>query len=154
MFKRFLIGIVGLFLISVQAQAREKMEGVAKANVKGVVTITAAWIKDKKSKYDVNFKLVNESDKTLLFFVGDTKCARGADVNGKVDFHTDRRSIDLRAGESREIVLTCRFENKVTGDFIVTFKLFDNPSDDSNTPGKLLAETLVWKQGEKDGKIL
>jgi len=154
MLKKFLVGIVGVFLFSVQAHAWDKMEGVAKASVKGAVTITAAWIEDEKSKYDVNFKIINESDKTLLFFVGDTKCARGADVNGKVDFHTDLRSIDLRAGESREIVLTCRFENKGTGDFIVTFKLFDNPSDDSNTPGKLLAEKLVWKQGEKDGKVL
>jgi hypothetical protein len=148
------IALVGAFLFSSQSYAWDKMEGVGKAEAKGVITVTAAWIKDKKDKYDVNLKLTNDSAKTILMFVGDTKCGRGGDMGGKVDIHSDRRSIDLRNGESRDLVLTCRFEDKKTGDFAITFKIFDNPSNDSNTPGKVLADKLTWKQGEKAGKIL
>ncbi len=36
----------------------------------------------------------------------------------------------------------------------MTFKVFDNPTGDSNTPGKVIADGLKWSQGEHDDKAL
>src|SRR5947207_813812 len=132
----------------------DKVEGVGKVSKPGVVTAAAEWMKDKDDKYDVNMKLSNLSDKTILLFVSDMKCSRGSDKSGNVDPHQDNRTIDLRPGESRSVVMTCRLASKeIRGDFAITMKVFENPTGDSKTPGKVLADALVWKQGQKEGKI-
>lgn len=143
-----------ILTFSMPALAREKMEGVGKASVKGVVSVSADWVKDKSDKYDVSMKITNDSDKTILIFVGDLKCARGSVTDGTVDIHSDNRKIDLRGKESRTVLMTCRLKSKDKGDFSVTMKVFSNPSNDSSTPGAVLAESLVWKQGQSEGRPL
>lgn len=153
MINKMIIGSIA-FLVGSQAYAWDKMEGVAKAEAKGVVSITSQWIKDKKDKYDVQMKFTSMAPKTILMFVGDIKCGRGTDMSGTVDIHSDNRKIDLRNGEVRDITLTCRLGKDLDGDFVVTAKVFENPTGDSQTPGKVLVEKLTWKQGEKEGKVL
>lgn len=148
--------IVGLILSSTTSFAIGwiKVAGVGKASQKGIITVTADWLKDKDNKFDVSMHFTNETDKTILLFVGDMKCARGPDKDGNIDNHTDRRTIDLRGHESRSVVVTCRLPSETKGDFSVAMKVYENPSSDSNTPGKILAEALTWKQGENEGKPL
>jgi hypothetical protein len=143
-----------LFTSSAFGFGYEKMAGVGKVELPGVVAITADWVKAKESKYDVSFQFKALSNKTVLFFVGDMKCKRGAEASGNINIHSDRRTIDLRPGETRTIILTCELAIKTTGDFYVSAKLFDNPNGDANTPGKVLAEKLEWKQGEHEGAVL
>jgi hypothetical protein len=130
----------------------KKVEGLGKMQKPGVITATPEWLKDKDDKYDVSMKFANDSKNTILLFVGDMKCMRGADNATKIDPHQDRRTIDLRAGESRSVIFTCYMPTKTKGDFAMSLKVFDNPSSDSNTPGKVLAEDLHWKQGQSEGK--
>lgn len=148
---------VALLIVSygICALSWDKVSGV-KVTQKGVATAEAQWIKDKDDKYDVSMKLTNDTAGTILLFAGDAKCSRGSDSNGAVDIHSDRRTIDLRSKESRTILITCRLtpKTKIKGDFSITFKVFDNPTSDSNTPGKVLAEKMVWKQGEHEGQKL
>jgi hypothetical protein len=152
MLQKLLVSALILSSVSALAVGWVKVTGVGKVSQKGVVTIAADWLKDKDDKYDVNMRLTNDSDKTILLFVGDMKCGRGSDSGGNVDIHSDRRTIDLRTKESRDVVMTCRLMSKTKGDFNISFKVFDNPTSDSNTPGKVLAEGLTWKQGEHEGK--
>jgi hypothetical protein len=152
MFKKKALWIVGLIgCLSLQAHAWPKREGVGKASVKGVASIEAEWVKDKDDKYDVSMKIKNDSSATVLFFAGDMKCSRGSET-GNVDIHQDRRTIDLRPNESRTVVMTCRLSSKNKGYFKITMKPMSNPTNDSNTPGKALAEQMTWKQGETEGK--
>jgi len=155
MLARILFSSVFLTSLTAIAIGWDKMEGVGKVSQKGVIEVTADWVKDKDNKFDVNLKLQNEAKNTLLIFAGDMKCSRGTEKDGTVDIHSDNRTIALRPGESRFVVATCRLQSKdVRGDFTVSFKVFDNPTNDSNTPGKALTGMLTWKQGQAEGKKL
>jgi hypothetical protein len=155
MLKKLAVSALILSASSAFAFGWDKMEGVTKAQKSGVFTAAAEWVKDKDDKYDVSFKLTNDTEKTILLFVGDMKCARGAKHDGTLDNHSDNRTIDLRPKESRSVVFTCRgMDEKQKGDFTVNFKVFENPTGDSKTPGKVLADNLVWKQGATEGKIM
>ncbi len=158
MLNQYSLCIAGSLLLSslsVHALGWDKMEGVGKVEQKGVVVAAAEWVKDKDDKFDVSMKITNEFSKTILLFAGDMKCARGTDAAGNIDVHSDRRAVDLRTGESRTVVMTCRGLQKGSkGDFNITMKVFENPTGDSNTPGKVLAEKIIWKQGQKEGKVL
>lgn len=152
------IVILAFLLISysICAVGWDKVSGVGKVSQKGAATAEALWLKDKDDKYDINMKLTNDAAGAILLFVGDMKCSRGADTGGTIDIHSDRRTIDLRPQESRIILMTCHLtpKNKIKGDFSINFKVFDNPTSDSNTPGKVLAQNMVWKQGEHEGQKL
>lgn len=154
MLKKLAIVAVCCAATSAFAFGWDKVEGVGKVSKAGVFTAAAEWMKDKNDKYDVNMRLTNDSAHTILLFVGDMKCARGPAKDGTIDPHSDNRVIDLRPKESRSIIMTCRLGSKEKGDFSISFKVFENPSGDSKTPGKVLADNLTWKQGEKEGKIL
>lgn len=155
MIQRFLAAII---LLSYTATAFgwgwDKVEGIGKANVPGVIDLTTDWLKDKDNKYDVSLHLKNLSKETILLFVGDMNCERGTETNGIINNHSDRRTIDLRSNESRSVVLTCQLKTKNKGNFALDMKVFANPSGDSNTPGKVLAEKVEWKQGAHEGKVI
>jgi hypothetical protein len=155
MLARILFSAVIFSSFTAIAVGWDKMEGVGKVSQKGVVGVTADWLKDKDNKFDVDLKFTNEAKNSILIFAGDMRCSRGIEKDGTVDIHSDRRTIDLRPGESRIVVVTCRLQSKdIRGDFSVSFKVFDNPSGDSNTPGKALTGVLTWRQGQTEGKKL
>ena len=155
MVQKFLATMILLtYTASAFAWGWDKVEGLGKANVPGVLDLTTDWLKDKDDKFDVSLKLTNLSKETILLFIGDMSCVRGTETNGTINNHSDRRTIDLRSNESRSVILTCQLKTKNKGNFSLDMKVFSNPSGDSNTPGKVLAEKVEWKQGAHEGKII
>lgn len=131
-----------------------RMAGVTTLKKPGVINISAGWVKDKDKKFDAELIIQNESkDNPLLVFVGDMSCARGG-VKGQLNIEGNPRILDIRPTETRHLILKCNVGSKNKGDFTITFnKVFENPKQDSQTPGKVIAENLVWKQGESEGPI-
>ena len=131
-----------------------KMDGVTTVKKAGVLSVTATWVKDKDKKFDAGLKITNESaDNTLLIFVGDMTCERGG-IKGELSIEGNPRILDIRPGEVRNLILKCNLQNLTKGDFVVTMKkIFENPKQDSTTPGKVVAENFTWKQGASEGKI-
>ncbi len=119
----------------------------------GVAAIWVAWVKDKGDKYDVNMNIHNDStEKGMIIFLSDMTCKRGS-MPGKLRhtfFNTGERTIDFRPRETKSFNLVCDTHNDQKGDFTIHFaKIYDNPSLDGKTTGKVIAENLEWRQPDK-----
>jgi hypothetical protein len=142
--------LFAFFMLLTACSTPTKRAGTSKGGKTGLLTLVPVWIKDKAHKYDVQLHVQNESNQTLLFFVGDMRCTRGSNA-GDIHMHSDNRVVDLRPQESRNLLLTCDNHQDAQGDFVLTIsKVFDNPSNDSRTPGKVLAEGLTWQQSDHE----
>lgn len=120
---------------------------------KGILSVSVPWIKDKGEKFDVNLSLHNESDKMgIVVFLSDIGCARGA-RSGELKhtfFNTGEKTIDFRPGETKSFTLVCRYGEKVGGDFKLSVsKVYDNPSLDGKTVGKVIAKGMSWSQSDR-----
>lgn len=124
-----------------------------KMNAKDVLTVTVPWIKDKGSKFDVNIVMQNDSaDKSIVVFLSDMNCGRGAQL-GQLKhtfFNTGERTIDFHPKQTKSFNLVCNYGEKTKGDFKLSIaKVYDNPSNDGKTVGKVLAKDLNWTQSDR-----
>jgi hypothetical protein len=120
------------------------------ASVKGVVTLTVDWIKDKKSKFDLHILIHNEqSNSGIIVFLGSMGCGRGA-LNGQLKhtfFNTGEKTIDFRPNQTKEFTLVCQLPSATKGIYKINLgKIWDNPTLDGKTTGKSLADDLVFSQ--------
>ena len=116
--------------------------------VPGVISCWGNWIKDKGDKFDVSFSIRNDSpDAFALVFLSDISGGRG-DAEGTVRHSAwaGERTIDMRPGQLKTFTLTCGYQREVhAGDYrIEIHKVFENPTHDGRTPGKVVAENVVW----------
>lgn len=148
-----LILISGLFAIAAHASDKFMPGPDNVMSAKGVVTISVPWIKDKGGKYDLAMNVHNdESDKGIIIFLSDMGCQRGT-LAGSLKhtfFNTGERTIDFKPGQSKDFKLVCKVEGKTSGDFKLTVsKVYDNPSLDGKTVGKIIAKDLSWTQSDR-----
>ncbi len=111
------------------------------------MSLSVEKVKDKKKKYDFRLNLKNDSNQFLLVNLTDILCFRG-DVHGMIKntfFNTGPRSIGLAPGEVKGKTLVCDHGMSAAGDFrVVVSRIYENPSHDGKTPGKVVGENLEW----------
>ncbi len=142
-----------LFVVQAFASHKFVPDPANKLTAKNVMTMTVPWIKDKGKKYDLNLTVHAESgDKGMIIFLGDLGCQRGEAV-GKLKhtfFNTGERTIDFRPNQTKDFNLVCTIGSETRGDFKITIaKIYDNPSLDGKTIGKVIAKDLSWSQSDR-----
>lgn len=153
--KTFLTGAIA-FWIAAAARAESTMFNPGPDNnihQKGVVTVQVPWIKDKGKKFDVHLSIHNENpDKGMIIFLSDMGCRRGK-VTGELKhtfFNTGEKTIDFKPNQTKDFNLVCRTEGATRGDFKLSInKVYNNPSLDGKTVGKVIAENLTWSQDDR-----
>jgi hypothetical protein len=142
-----LVGCASISLLGCGAK-RIAIKPDTKVTAGEVASVSVNWIKDKKSKFDFQLKIKNESAENIIIYLSDISCARG-DVGGEVThtfFNTGERTIDFGPRQSKSFNAVCRLGVKVReGDFKVSVaKIFSNPSEDRKTPGEVIARDINW----------
>ena len=144
-----------IFTFVFHASAAEKFnpDPANKMEAKGIVSVTVPWIKDKGKKYDINLIVHDDSDeKGIIFFLSDMGCKRGASAGSlkHTFFNTGERTIDFKPGQTKTFNMVCDTQSKATGPFTLTIaKVYDNPSLDGKTVGKVIAKGLSWTQDDR-----
>lgn len=120
---------------------------------KDILTVSIPWIKDKGGKYDLNMTMSDDNnDKGIIVFLSDINCQRGQ-MTGSLKytfFNTGERTIDFRPKQSKNFNMVCNVPKKTKGEFKLTIsKVYDNPSLDGKTVGKVIAKDLVWTQNDR-----
>lgn len=102
----------------------------------------------KKNKYTVRAYMTNLHGSPLVFHLGEILCFRGKDqgITGYSNFGIGERTIDFAAGQQKQFNFGCTFgERQPTGPFkIVITRIYENPSGDRVTAGKVIKENVVW----------
>jgi hypothetical protein len=121
---------------------------------KDVISMTVGWIKDKGEKFDLKVVLHNENnEKGIIVFLKDMGCKRG-DADGSLKhtfFNTGERTIDFRPKQTKSFNMVCDLPGKTKGHYKISIaKVYDNPSLDGKTAGKIIAHDLTWTQDDRD----
>lgn len=114
---------------------------------KGPVTVWASWVKDKGKKYDLQFHIGNEGDKDMIVQLADMSCRKGGSTGDlrHTFFNTGERTIDIRVGRSKSMVMVCNLGAKTQGAYVIAIaKVYENPGGDGVTRGKVLANDVEW----------
>ena len=140
--------LVGAFVLMVNCSHQIKLDpATTKVTAKGILSVSANWIKDKQDKFDMRLRLNNESESGLIILLNDIRCFRGS-ARGQIKhtfFNTGERTIDFQAGEVKVFNIVCRFDSDTTGDFkIAIHKVYENKELDGKTKGKVLATNIEW----------
>ncbi len=115
--------------------------------LKGVLKVQIKKLKDKGKGFDVEMKVTNLRDETIVTNFRDVNCSRGG-VRGEVrfaHFGIGERSLDIGRNQTKNVRYVCRFEPKQkTGEIEISFgPIYDNPSGDGATGGKQLAKEFT-----------
>ena len=108
-----------------------------------VLTLWAAVVKDKRSRYDAQMHFRNEHAKGIIFGLEDVHCFRG---NTEGQLHRIlSKNISLDVAQERSFNFIC--DNvPPSGEFrFVVAKVYENPNGDGVTRGAVMAKNLEWK---------
>ncbi len=147
-FPSSLISIIALSLLMSACGHKKINTGSAETGgKKGLLVLSAEWVKDKGTKYDLNFEMRNESDKDIIVMLNDMECSQG-DQHGVLKhtfFNTGERTIDFRKGQTKRFLMVCDLGVKAVGAYKITVnRVYDNPESDGAQKGKVIAKDLVW----------
>lgn len=147
--------LVAAVCLSASAFAKQEFHPDSENQMKAANIFSARvpWIKDKGDKYDVRLVLHNENpEKGIIVFLSDMSCKRG-NIAGSLKhtfFNTGERTIDFKPNETKEMTLVCKTEGSANGDFkLAVAKVYENPSLDGKTVGKVVAKDLSWAQSDR-----
>ncbi len=101
-----------------------------------VIEITARWVKDKHTKFDILFTISNLSEQTLIIKRRHLVCARGG-VTGRL-YKIDEPIIELFPGEDRELLGLCE-TGLVDGPFSIELTKVYGPDGEI-----VVLEGFVW----------
>lgn len=152
--KSVLVALVTVFVASM-AFAKDMYHPSADNQMKAanIFSLRVPWIKNKGDKYDVRLILHNENpEKGIIVFLSDLTCKRGniAGMLKHTFFNTGEKVIDFKPNETKEMTLVCRTEGAENGDFKLNLsKVYENPSLDGKTVGKVIAKDLSWSQSDR-----
>lgn len=112
-----------------------------------VIDMKANWVKDKSKKWDIELAMTNKSEKDIIIMLSDLQCSRG-NTNGMLHhtfFNTGERTIDFHKSQTKIFRLVCDTGTPTEGDFkIVINRIYDNPSADGTTKGKVVGDRITW----------
>ena len=119
-----------------------------------VISSQASEVKDKGKKFDVEFGIVNETEKNIIILLADILCYKG-NTQGVVQhafFGAGERTIDMSPKQKKNFHIVCKLGGKVEGgDYkLVVSRVYDNPSNDRRTTGKEIAKGIEWKLANAD----
>ena len=141
--------VIVLFQVSACSK-RVQLTAESNRTEKGGIVASANWLKDKGSKYDIQFSITNNFERDVIINLHDISCSKGS-VPGTIKhtfFNTGERRIDLKNGESKNFNFVCRLSSKTDGPYKVTIRrVYDNPTGDGIKTEKVLVENIVWQQG-------
>ncbi|MCJ8276493.1 MAG: hypothetical protein MJK18_06610 [Bdellovibrionales bacterium] len=147
------IMLIVSFLVLASCASRKTLEPDSNmVESSGVVKVWANWVKDKGKKYDIQFAIENVSKKSLIIYLRDIKCFRG-EAAGRLRhtfFNTGERTMDFHEGEMKQFNMVCSpYKKEARGPFkILIKKVYDNPEDDGETKGKVIATDIEWTLAE------
>lgn len=152
--KNILIGTLAIItLISCSGKKIVDTAG-ATTTKSNVLSIQATEVKDKGKKYDIEFGLVNETEKNIIVLLADILCYKGntQGVTQHAFFGAGERTIDMSPKQKKNFRLVCKLGGKVeAGDYkLVVSRVYDNPSNDRRTTGKEIAKGIEWKLAGKN----
>jgi hypothetical protein len=156
---RFVRSLILCSAVSVIACGHNKIEMDSDASTvgdKNVLLISGSWIKEKMKKFDIRLTLAPQGSDNEIVWLKDIQCSRGSTKGemSMVDARHGDLPIWLRQGTVQTIIFTCDLgAENVRGNFIVDItRVYDNPSADGRTGGKVLAKNLVLEQAEQSFK--
>jgi hypothetical protein len=113
-----------------------------------IFVVDVLWIKEKGKKYDFRIKLANNSGTGLIVMLNDLNCFKG-ETMGEIShafFGAGERTIDLKAREVKEFNAICKLREKEKGSYkLIVRRVFENPSEDGKTKGKVLLKDIIWQ---------
>ena len=122
-----------------------------KVTRKGVLSVSADWIKEKGDKFDIRLNLENEADFPVIVMLHELRCMRGkkeaslkhATISAALNI--GEKTIDLEAHEVKSFTLVCPHRGEPIGEYKVIVKsVYSNRSGDGKTKGDLLAKDIDW----------
>jgi hypothetical protein len=151
---KLFVSILAVFSVSSAADQMFRPGPDNKMEAKGIVTVEIPWINDEGDSYDVQFRVTNDNDdKGMIIFMSDLSCKRG-NVTGRLKytfFNAGERTIDFKPGETKEFKMVCKTEDHKKGDFKLNIaRIYNNPSLDGKTVGKIIAKGLSFTQSDRN----
>lgn len=143
--------VLTAFLAGCGAKKVDLTPAEAQMKKDGVLSMNVEWVKDKKKKYDIRMTIRNEAKSPIIVKLGDMQCFRGErqGVLRHTFFNTGERTIDFRIGEQKVFQMVCDLGQKTEGPFKIVFgRIYDNPSNDGATIGKVISESVEWKAND------
>ena len=110
--------------------------------------MSAVWVKDKGMSYDLEFTVTNVSKSNIVFRLDNMQCFKGTEqgILKYTFFNTGKKTLGFTPGQLRQFRMKCSFQAKVPGDpRIIVNQIFDNPSNDGVTEGKVVDQNIEWK---------
>lgn len=106
------------------------------------------WIKDKKARFDSLYTIKNLTDKHIIIFTEDINCKR-SEAKGSIIHKTKKTQLALRPQEFINLISICKLGKRVQGEMKISItKIYDNPSKDGRTIGKVIQENVVWTRAD------
>lgn len=127
---------------------RQAVDSSPPAVAPGVFSLRGTWVKEKGRKFDVGLTLRNESPAFQIVFLSDLVGGRGAaeDRMRHATWGWGERTIDLRPGEEKSFTMSCSVSADAASApvHVTVRRVYENPSRDGRTPGKVVAEGVTW----------
>ncbi len=102
-------------------------------------------VKDHGDKFDVKSRITNDSDDAILIFFNAVQCFKGK-IQGEATytFGIGERLINIPPGSTKRMDFVCKLGRDVQdrGYRLLIRTVFDNPSNDGRTQGKLLLKNV------------
>lgn len=112
------------------------------------IRVTVSTVKDKGKHYDVDGRIHNQTDQSILVLFGGINCFKGS-LEGVPHYPLwiGEQHIDIPASSAKPLKFSCKLGRKVSdGKYRLAIrKVFENPSGDGKTPGKALAENISFE---------
>ncbi len=146
----YLVGLLLIFSCGTGKGTRKlyKTEHIGPKGDNNIFEVDVKWVKEKGKKFDLRIVLDNKSDTGLIIMLHDLRCYKG-NMKGKIAhtfFNTGERTIDLKAGEVKQFNAVCKLGVKKEGVYkLLVRRVYENPSEDGKTKGKVLLKNLVWE---------
>lgn len=141
--RNVLVAIVLGGLVSACGGRRVMLEDQVVVTHPDVFEVTAEWVKDKRTKFDLRFTIINLSDDAIVVRRRDLSCSRG-DTRGELRMRNDS-AFDIGAGNAQTFTGICE-TGDVGGPFILAIaKVYDADGRDP------LVEGFVWAADEFGG---
>lgn len=140
-----LLAFVGMFAFGCGGKRTNIKVDSDKTSKSEYLQMDVDWVKVKGSKFDIQLRIQNISQKDIIVMLNDMSCGRG-DVAGSLKhtfFNTGERTIDFRIGQSKSFRLVCRMGGNGQGPFFIDIaRVYDNPTADGARRGDVLGKSM------------
>jgi hypothetical protein len=115
-------------------------------DVKGTAQLYAGFLKDKKSKYDLEINGTSISKTPIVIQKGDLACGKG-ETQGKIIKigRVKAPYIVLNVGKFTNFYIVCKLDTKVEGKYYLQInKLYKTANKDSIVPTEVQTTDVKW----------